>query len=142
MSRVAKKVIDLPSGVTVNVAGNVVTVKGAKGSLSLALTDGVGIEQVDKQITVKFQQEGQLAEAGALRVRAGTTRAHLANMIHGVTKGYEKKLEIVGVGYLAALQKSTLQLRVGFANELQVPIPPSLTVTCPDQTHISIKGID
>ena len=69
MSRVAKKVIDLPSGVTVNVAGNVVTVKGAKGSLSLALTDGVGIEQVDKQITVKFQQEGQLGDAGAVRVR-------------------------------------------------------------------------
>jgi large subunit ribosomal protein L6 len=59
-----------------------------------------------------------------------------------VSKGYEKKLEIVGVGYLAALQKNVLQLRVGFANELQVPIPAGLTVTCPDQTHISIKGID
>jgi large subunit ribosomal protein L6 len=72
----------------------------------------------------------------------GLTRALAANMVEGVSKGYEKKLEIVGVGYLAALQKNVLQLRVGFANELQVPIPAGLTVTCPDQTHISIKGID
>jgi large subunit ribosomal protein L6 len=63
-------------------------------------------------------------------------------MVEGVTKGYEKKLEIVGVGYLAAVQKNVLQLRVGFANELQVPIPANLTVTCPDQTHVTIKGID
>ena len=63
-------------------------------------------------------------------------------MVEGVTKGYEKRLEIVGVGYLAALQKNVLQLRVGFANELHVPVPEGLTVTCPDQTHISIKGID
>ena len=63
-------------------------------------------------------------------------------MVVGVSKGYEKKLEIVGVGYLAAIQKNFLQLRVGFANELQVPIPAGLTVACPDQTHISIKGID
>jgi large subunit ribosomal protein L6 len=63
-------------------------------------------------------------------------------MVEGVSKGYEKKLEIVGVGYLAALQKDVLQLRVGFANELQVKIPSGLTVTCPDQTHVHIKGID
>jgi large subunit ribosomal protein L6 len=63
-------------------------------------------------------------------------------MVEGVTKGYEKKLEIVGVGYLAALQKDVLQLRVGFANELHVPVPQGLTVTCPDQTHVTIKGID
>jgi large subunit ribosomal protein L6 len=63
-------------------------------------------------------------------------------MVEGVTKGYEKKLEIVGVGYIAAIQKNTLQLRVGFANELQVPIPTGLNVTCPDQTHIVVKGID
>jgi large subunit ribosomal protein L6 len=72
----------------------------------------------------------------------GLTRALVANMVEGVSKGYEKKLEIVGVGYLAAIQKNILQLRVGFANELQVPIPAGLTVTCPDQTHISVKGID
>jgi hypothetical protein len=63
-------------------------------------------------------------------------------MVEGVSKGYEKKLEIVGVGYIAAIQKNTLQLRVGFANELQLPIPAGLNVLCPDQTHIVIKGID
>jgi large subunit ribosomal protein L6 len=142
MSRVAKKVIDLPSGVTVNVAGNVVTVKGAKGSLSLALTDGVGIEQVDKQITVKFQQEGQLAEAGALRVRAGTTRAHLANMIHGVTKGYEKKLELVGVGYRAAVTGKSLGLTLGFSHPVNFPVPEGITIETPSQTEILVKGMD
>ena len=69
-------------------------------------------------------------------------RTLAANMVEGVTKGYEKKLEIVGVGYIAAVQKNVLQLRVGFANELQVPIPAGLNVTCPDQTHVVIKGID
>ena len=64
------------------------------------------------------------------------------NMVDGVTKGYEKKLEIVGVGYLAAVQKDMLQLRVGFANEVHKPIPAGLKVTCPDQTHVVIKGID
>jgi large subunit ribosomal protein L6 len=66
----------------------------------------------------------------------------IQNMVVGVTKGYEKKLEIVGVGYLAAILKDTLQLRVGFANEVQMPIPPGLKVTCPDQTHVVIKGSD
>ena len=72
----------------------------------------------------------------------GLTRALLRNMVEGVTKGYEKKLEIVGVGYLAAIQKNQLQLRVGFANEVHLPIPAGLNVTCPDQTHILIKGVD
>ena len=72
----------------------------------------------------------------------GLTRALIRNMVVGVTKGYEKKLEIVGVGYLAAVQKNELQLRVGFANEVHVPIPAGLKVTCPDQTHIVIKGPD
>jgi large subunit ribosomal protein L6 len=69
-------------------------------------------------------------------------RALVQNMVEGVTKGYEKKLEIVGVGYLAAIQKDVLQLRVGFANEIQMKIPAGLKVTCPDQTHIVIKGSD
>ena len=76
------------------------------------------------------------------RALHGLTRAVIANMVEGVTKGYEKKLEIVGVGYLAAVQEGKLQLRVGFANEVQMPIPAGLKVTCPDQTHVVIKGSD
>ena len=76
------------------------------------------------------------------RALHGLSRALMQNMVVGVTKGYEKKLEIVGVGYLAAIQKGVLQLRVGFANEIHMPIPAGLTVTCPDQTHIVIKGAD
>ena len=72
----------------------------------------------------------------------GLTRALVANMIEGVTKGYEKRLEIVGVGYLAAIQNNVLQLRVGYANELHKPIPKDLTVTCPDQTHVVVQGCD
>ena len=76
------------------------------------------------------------------RALHGLTRAMIQNMVEGVTKGYEKKLEIVGVGYLAAVQGGNLQLRVGFANEVHLKIPAGLKVTCPDQTHIVIKGVD
>ena len=72
----------------------------------------------------------------------GLTRAMINNMVIGVTAGYEKRLELVGVGYIAAVQNNTLQLRVGMANELQIPIPEGLSVTCPDQTHVLITGID
>jgi large subunit ribosomal protein L6 len=76
------------------------------------------------------------------RALHGLSRAVIQNMVVGVTKGYEKRLEIVGVGYLAAVQKGVLQMRVGYANEIQMPIPAGLNVTCPDQTHIVVKGTD
>ena len=139
MSRVAKRLIDLPGGVTVSVAANVVTVKGAKGSLSLSLSEGVAIEQANKQITVKFQ-EGQ--EGDAVRVRAGSTRAHLANMINGVTKGYEKKLELVGVGFRAAITGKTLGLTLGFSHPVNFPVPEGITIETPSQTEILVKGTD
>jgi large subunit ribosomal protein L6 len=136
MSRVAKRVIDLPAGVTVSQAGNVVTVKGAKGSLNLPLTNGVSIEQADKKVMVKFQDgEGD-------RIRAGSTRAHLNNMINGVTKGYEKKLELVGVGYRAAVTGKTLGLTLGFSHPVNFPVPEGLTIETPSQTEIVIKGVD
>jgi large subunit ribosomal protein L6 len=97
----------------------------------------VAIDQAAGVVTVSRADDDRQS-----RALHGLTRALVANMVEGVSKGYEKKLEIVGVGYIAAVQKDTLQLRVGFANELQVPIPSGLTVTCPDQTHIVIKGID
>ncbi len=139
MSRVAKRVIDLPGGVTVSVAANVVTVKGAKGSLSLALSAGVAIEQADKQVMVKYQ-DGQ--EGDAVRIRAGSTRAHLANMINGVTKGYEKKLELVGVGFRAAITGKTLGLTLGFSHPVNFPVPEGITIETPSQTEILVKGMD
>ena len=98
MSRVANRIIDLPSGVTVSVATDAVTVKGARGSLSLVLGEGVSVEQKDKTLSVKYQGDD------AVRMRAGATRAHLANMVQGVTKGYERKLELVGVGFRGQVQ--------------------------------------
>ncbi|HEY0768049.1 MAG TPA: 50S ribosomal protein L6, partial [Steroidobacteraceae bacterium] len=92
MSRIAKAPVDLPAGVTATVAADAVTIKGAKGSLSLPLTSGVSVVQTEKKLQIKF------SEAALARTRAGATRAHLANMVRGVTRGYEKKLELVGVG--------------------------------------------
>src|SRR5262245_54830358 len=101
MSRVAKRVIELPQGVTAAIAASAVTIKGAKGSLSVPLKPGVSVEQKDagaaKALAVKFASEDS-------RVQAGSTRAHIANVITGVTKGYEKKLELQGVGFRAAMQ--------------------------------------
>src|SRR4029450_10283226 len=116
MSRVAKRPVELPQGVTASVAANVVKVKGAKGELSLPVANGVTVEQQEKKLQVKF--------AGAqARMSAGATRAHLANMVHGVSKGYEQKLELVGVGFRAAVQGKVLNLTLGFSHAVKFPMP-------------------
>jgi large subunit ribosomal protein L6 len=135
MSRVANKIIDLPQGVTATVANQAVTVKGAKGSLSLPLKTGVSIEQKDKSLQVKYADE-------LSRPQAGATRAHLANMILGVTKGYEKKLELQGVGFRAQVQGKALNLTLGFSHPVNYAIPEGITIETPSQTEIIIKGID
>jgi len=135
MSRVAKRVIDLPQGVTATVAAENITVKGAKGSLSLPLKTGVSVEQKEKQLQVKFASEES-------RTQAGATRAHIANMILGVTKGYEKKLELQGVGFRAGVQGKTLNLTLGFSHPVAYPVPEGITIETPSQTEIIIKGID
>ena len=135
MSRVANKIIDLPQGVTATVANQTVTVKGAKGTLSLPLKSGVSIEQKDKSLQVKFADE-------LSRPQAGATRAHIANMILGVTKGYEKKLELQGVGYRAAVQGKVLALTLGFSHPVNYDVPEGITIETPSQTEIVIKGID
>jgi large subunit ribosomal protein L6 len=137
MSRIGKAPVSIPKGVKASVASGALTVEGPLGKLEHRLHPAVAVAVDGGTLTVTRDGDGRLA-----RSVHGLTRALAANMVEGVTKGFEKKLEIVGVGYLAAIQKNTLQLRVGFANELQVTIPPGLTVTCPDQTHITIKGID
>ncbi|MFM8380327.1 MAG: 50S ribosomal protein L6 [Planctomycetia bacterium] len=139
MSRIGKSPVQIPKGVKAAVEAGTLKVEGPLGKLEQRLHPAVRID-VDAaagRLTVTRADDGRVA-----RSVHGLTRALAANMVEGVTKGYEKKLEIVGVGYIAAIQKNVLQLRVGFANELQVPIPAGLNVTCPDQTHVVIKGID
>ena len=135
MSRVAKKIIDIPQGVTATVANQLVTVKGAKGSLTLPLKTGVSIEQKDKSLQVSFANE-------LSRPQAGATRAHIANMILGVTKGYEKKLEITGVGYRAALQGKNLQIALGYSHDVIYPVPEGIAIATPKPTEILVSGID
>ena len=139
MSRIGKAPVQIPKGVKVALEAGALKVEGPLGKLEQRphQSVSVAIDQAAGVVTVSRADDDRQS-----RALHGLTRALVANMVEGVSKGYEKKLEIVGVGYLAALQKNVLQLRVGFANELQVQIPAGLTVTCPDQTHISIKGID
>jgi large subunit ribosomal protein L6 len=135
MSRVANRIIDLPQGVTAAIAAETVTIKGAKGTLSVPLKAGVSVEQKEKTLTVKYASEDS-------RVQAGSTRAHLANVITGVTKGYEKKLELQGVGFRAAVQGKVLNLTLGFSHPVNYDVPEGITIETPSQTEILIKGID
>jgi len=136
MSRIAKAPVELPQGVTATVSSEAVTIKGAKGSLSLPLLRGVSVVQTDKKLEIKYSDPGQS------RTQAGATRAHLANMIRGVTKGYERKLELQGVGFRAQVQGKTLNLTLGFSHPVNFPIPEGITIESPSQTEIIVKGID
>jgi large subunit ribosomal protein L6 len=137
MSRVAKKPVDLPQGVSATIGADTVTVKGSKGSLTLALKSGIKVELKDKHLAVEAD-----STAEGLNAVAGATRAHLANMVTGVTKGYEKKLELVGVGYRAAVQAKTLTLTLGYSHLINYAIPEGVTIEAPSQTEIVVKGID
>jgi large subunit ribosomal protein L6 len=136
MSRVANKAVDLPPGVSAAITAQAVTIKGTKGSLSVPLKAGVTVEQTDKKLAVKF------AGDDSVRMIAGATRAHIANMVVGVTKGYERKLELVGVGFRAQVQGKTLNLTLGFSHPVSYPIPEGITIEAPTLTEIHVKGID
>lgn len=139
MSRIGKKPVEIPDGVTVSIQGRHVTVEGKLGKLQREFRPEVSIEMEDDGKSLLVTRKGEDRQSRALH---GLTRSLLANMVVGVSKGYQKKLEIVGVGYIAAVQNNELQLRVGFANEVHKPIPAELEVTCPDQTHVLVKGCD
>ncbi|MGQ0836595.1 MAG: 50S ribosomal protein L6 [Gammaproteobacteria bacterium] len=136
MSRVANRTIELPQGVTAAVGADAVTIKGAKGSLNLSIARGVSVVQEEKKLAVKY------GDGDGLAMLAGATRAHLANMVLGVTKGYERKLELVGVGFRAAVQGKALNLTLGFSHPVSYPIPEGITIETPSQTEIVVKGID
>jgi large subunit ribosomal protein L6 len=139
MSRIGKKPVPVPAGVKVEIADRTITIDGKLGKLVWEHHPAVSIAYDDAAKVLNVTRRDDERQSRALH---GLTRALLSNMVVGVTQGYEKRLEIQGVGYLAALQGKTLQLRVGLANELQVPIPDGLKITVPDQQHVVIQGID
>jgi len=132
--------VDLPQGVSATIGADLITVKGAKGTLTLSIKNGIKVVQQDKHLEVQAEAGGE--DAVGLNAIAGATRAHLANMVTGVTKGYERKLELVGVGYRAAVQAKSLTLTLGFSHLINYAIPDGVTIETPSQTEIIVKGID
>jgi large subunit ribosomal protein L6 len=137
MSRVAKVPVDLPQGVEFNQSCNSVSIKGSKGALSIELNPEVELAQKDNTITVKARSGSRFAIA-----IAGTTRALLANMVRGVSNGFEKRLELRGVGYRAQAQGSTLNLTLGFSHPVVYEVPKGVSVETPSQTEVIVKGSD
>jgi large subunit ribosomal protein L6 len=134
MSRVAKKAIPLPKGVECSVAADKVSVKGPKGTLSIARPSGVDIAVAGSDV--------QLSAAAADMCMAGTLRALLSNMVKGVSEGYARKLELVGVGYRATMQGKDLSLALGFSHPVVFKAPEGISLETPSQTEILIKGAD
>jgi large subunit ribosomal protein L6 len=137
MSRIGKKAVLVPSGVTANVEGQVVKVKGPKGSLQLELPDEVAVKMEKGGIKVDPRDETKRA-----RAMWGTSRTLVANLMTGVTKGFERRLEINGVGYRAAVQGKNLQLALGYSHDVVFPIPEGVAIATPKPTEIVITGID
>jgi large subunit ribosomal protein L6 len=137
MSRVAKKPVALPQGVTATVDGATVTVKGAKGALNLPLRPGLKLVQEGQTVQVEVAEPSREA-----MMHAGSLRAHLANLVQGVSKGYEKKLELVGVGYRAQAQGRNLNLTLGFSHPVVYVAPEGITIETPSQTEILVKGMN
>jgi large subunit ribosomal protein L6 len=135
MSRVAKKPIALPKGVEFNIQAENVSVKGPKGTLSIAKPAGI-------EVNVDNGSAQLSANDDSLIPLTGTLRAILANMVHGVSQGFERKLELVGVGYRAAMQGKDLSLSLGFSHPVVFPAPEGITIATPTQTEILISGAD
>jgi large subunit ribosomal protein L6 len=137
MSRIGKKPVVVPAGVTAKVEGQTVTVKGAKGELSFVVPEDVSVELNDNAIKVDPRHETKRA-----RALWGTSRARINNLVVGVTKGFEKKLEITGVGYKAVIAGKNVQLSLGYSHDITYPIPAGVTIVAPKPTELTITGID
>ena len=137
MSRVAKNPVALPKGVTATIDGGSVTVKGAKGALKLPLRPGLTLVQEGDAVRVEIAERNKES-----LMHAGSLRSHLANYVQGVSQGYEKKLELVGVGYRAAAQGKKLNLTLGFSHPVEYDVPEGITIETPSQTEILVKGAD
>jgi large subunit ribosomal protein L6 len=136
MSRIGKKIIEAPSGVTLETKDSVVLVKGPRGNLRVPLPEGMSLEKHDGHWVVRAQDE--VAQA-ALH---GLARSLLANAVKGVTQGFEKQLDIVGIGYRAEVKGKALVLTLGFSHPIEFPIPEGISIAVEKQTHIAVKGSD
>jgi large subunit ribosomal protein L6 len=137
MSRIGKKAVAVPNGVTVTLDGQTVTVKGPKGELSWTVAEEIEVKQEGGELTLAKRVEGQRAQA-----MWGLSRTLVANMVTGVTTGFERSLELVGVGYRAAMKGNALSMQLGFSHEVDVPPPAGISFAVPKQTEIKISGID
>ncbi len=137
MSRIGKKAVQVPKGVTATVDGQKVSMKGPKGELSFTAIDAIEVKMDDGAVAVTPRDDSKLA-----RSAWGMSRSMVSNLIEGVTKGYERKLEINGVGYRAAVAGKNLQLQLGYSHEILYPIPAGITIQTPKPTEILISGID
>ena len=137
MSRIGKRPVAIPSGITANVEGQTVKLKGPKGALSAVVPDDVAVQLAGGQIKVDPRNETKRA-----RAQWGTSRTLIANLIAGVSKGFERRLEINGVGYRAAVQGKNLQLALGYSHDIVYPIPEGITIATPRPVEIVISGAD
>lgn len=137
MSRIGKRKIEIPTGVTIEQSNGNVTVKGPKGELSLELVKGISIKLEDNALEVLRDNDTKV-----LRAMHGTTNANLTNMITGVTKGFEKSLEIIGVGYRFAMKGNVLVINAGYSHQVELNVPKGLTVEVTSNTELTVKGID
>ena len=137
MSRIGKKAIAVPAGITANIEGQSVKVKGPKGALQVVLHDDVAVKLDGGEIKVDPRADTKRA-----RAQWGTSRTLIANLIAGVTKGFEQRLEINGVGYRASVQGKNLQLALGYSHDLIYPIPEGIAIATPRPVEIVISGID
>ncbi len=137
MSRIGNKAVAIPSGVTANVEGQTVKIKGPKGAMQVVLHDDVTAKMDKGGIKLDPRSESKRA-----RSQWGTSRTLVANLVAGVTKGFEEKLEITGVGFRAAVQGKTLNLQLGFSHDVNFPIPEGITIAAPKPTEIVVTGMD
>jgi large subunit ribosomal protein L6 len=137
MSRIGKNPVDLPEGVDVAIVGQQITAKGKLGEMSFIFSDDVDICREENQVLIK-------PRGTSIRARKmwGTARAVINNLVVGVSKGFSRNLEINGVGYRAQVQGSELVMQLGYSHEVRHTVPAGISIKCPDQTHITIEGVD
>ena len=137
MSRIGKKAVSIPSGVTITLDGQTVTVKGPKGQLAWTVSEEIEVKQEGAELTFTPRSDSQRAKG-----MWGLSRTLVGNMVEGVTKGYEETLELVGVGYRAAMKGQALSMQLGFSHDVDIPPPAGISFAVPKQTEVRVSGID